>query len=176
MLQRDFWAASFVVTIFLVSSTARQYSHIIYVDPERGNNSKACLNTPSPTHPCRNISYAFQYRNNCTQYSLQPGTHYLNSTASDDPFTDLTDIAITGDPNATILCFADNAGLGFNDVRNILISAITFVNCSAIQNSTSRNYSAPYFSLSQTKVALYFNNCENLTMQYVQVIKSPGVK
>ena len=177
LLQRDFWTASVFVTIFLVvSATAQQYrdiiySHTIYVDPKRGTNNASCL-SPS-TNPCKNISYAFQYRNNSTQYFLQSGTHYLNSTASDDPFTGLTDIAITGN-DTIVICFTNNAGLGFNGVRNILISSVTFINCSAIQNSTSRNYSAPSFTLSQTKVALYFNNCESLAMQNVRVTKSPG--
>ena len=161
----------FIVILFAVCSTEQQYSHIIYVDPERGNNSTACLNTPSPTRPCRNISYAFQYRNNYTQYSLQPGTHYLNSTASDDPFTDLTDIAITGNgSNVYVVCFTTNSGLAFVNVHNISLENVSFSNCSSLQNSTSIE-SVVYtnLTLSKVQVAVYFSHCESIGMQDVHV-------
>ena len=148
------------------------------MDPVRGNDSKACLESPSPSQPCRNLSYAFQYRNSSTQYVLQPGTHYLNSTASDEPFTDLHDIAITGNGGiglVRVLCFTNNTGLGFDGVQQITLKNVTFTNCAAIQNSTSQNISAlPKFELSRTKVALYFNNCKNISMENVHITDSPG--
>ena len=155
------------------------YNHTISVDPERGNDSTACLDSPSPSQPCRNLSYAFQpqYRASSTQYVLQPGTHYLNSTASDVPFTDLQDIAITGngsDSIVRVVCFTPNAGLAFINVSNIMFENVEFLSCSSFQNSTSKNLSvpAPGFELSLTKVALYFSNCANVSMGSVHVVNS----
>ena len=167
------------VVLLAVPLASAQYSHTIYVDPERGTNSTACLDSPSPSLPCRNLSYAFHYRNNSTQYVLQRSTHYLNNIVSDSPFTDLQDIAITGNGSVgevEVACFTSNAGLTFIRVLQPLLRNVTFSNCAALRNSTSRNYSSPAgeFKLSLTKVALYFNDCENVVMEYVHVVDSPG--
>ena len=94
------------------------------------------------------------------------------------PFSGLTDIAITGNASNSscvkILCFTENAGLSFNAVANVALQNLTISRCSALQNSTSRNFSSPNFSLSRTRVAVYFNDCENLAMDGVEVSNSPG--
>ena len=176
-------ALVFSVLVVCASSQTRRYSRTIYVDPERGNDTKNCVEEPSYDVPCRSLSYAFQtqYRNSSTSYSLQPGTHYLDSTnASDTPFTALTDIAITGNassPNSVkILCSTDNTGLSFNGASNVFLQNVTISGCSALQNSTSRNFSShfPDFSFSLTRVAIYFNDCENVSMDNVQVTHNPG--
>ena len=169
-----------MLELIAVPFVLSDYNHTIYVDPEKGNDSTACLDSPSPSQPCRSLSYAFQpqYRASSTQYVLQPGTHYLNSTASDVPFTDLQDIAITGNDSDSIVrvvCFTPNAGLAFINVGYPRITNVIFSNCAATQNSTSQNCSdSGEFRLSLTKMALYFNNCDNVFMENVHVVDSPG--
>ena len=172
------WTAgvSSLVLLWLISACSAQYDHTIYVDPERGHNSTACLNSSlSRGHPCRNLSYAFQYRNSSTRYLLQPGTHYLDTTVSDNPFTNLHDIAITGNSSvADVICFTDNAGIAFISVTNITVNNVSFLNCASLQNSTSSQIdnSSHSVPLLKTQVALYFSDCESVTMQYVSVENS----
>ena len=165
------WIAHIVILFAVSFPTVQSYSHIIYVDPERGTNDASCLST---TNPCKNISYAFQYRNNSTQYLLQPGTHYLNSTASDDPFTGLTDIAITGNgSNVYVVCFTANSGLAFLNVNNIFLENVSFSNCSSLQNSTSiQDIVNKHPTLSTVQAAVYFSHCESIKMQAVRVEQS----
>ena len=155
------------------------YNRTIYVDPVRGNNTKNCLDSPSPDHPCKNLSFAFQpqYRNSSTHYFLQPGTHYLNSTASDHPFTGLTNIAITGNASGNnsviILCFTENAGLSFLGMIDVTLGNLTLTNCSSQQNGTSRNVSnTSDFELLFVHTALYFFHCTNISMNGVVVSNS----
>ena len=170
-------SATILILAGLVSVSSAQYNHTIYVDPEKGNDSTACLDSSSPSQPCRNLSYAFQpqYRASSTQYVLQPGTHYLNSTASDVPFTDLQDIAITGNSSARVVCFTDNSGVAFVRVSNVKLGNVTFSNCSSRQNSTSRNnFFDTQFEFSTTLVALYFNHSASVSMENVHIVDSPG--
>ena len=149
------------------------------MDPVRGNNTKNCLDSSSPDHPCKNLSYAFQqqYRNSSTHYFLQNGTHYLNSTASDHPFTGLTNIAITGNASGNssvrILCFTENAGLSFLGMINVTLGNLTLTNCSSQQNGTSWNvFNTSDFELLFVHTALYFSHCTNISMNYVIVSNS----
>ena len=164
-------AVSVLILLASLRLCLAQYSHTIYVDPVRGNDSKACLESPSPSQPCRNLSYAFQYRNSSTQYVLQPGTHYLNSTASDKPFTDLHDIAITGNGSiVSVVCYTTNTGIAFINVENITLKNVSFSRCSSLQNSTSvQSIFDKSFHLENVLVALYFSNCDTITMLSVCV-------
>ena len=156
------------IVLAVIACRAQQYSHTIYVDPVQGNNSTACLNGSLPATPCKNLSYAFQYRNSSTQYLLRPGTHYLDSTASDSPFRDLTNVAIIGyDENVSVACFTRNAGLAFVSVSNIRLENVSFSHCSSLQNSTS--VVDTNLTLAKVRVAVYFSHCQSITMQSVQV-------
>ena len=165
------WTAALVVALLAVSASSQQYSRTIVVDPERGNNTEGCLT--SPDLPCRNLSYAFQYQASSTRYLLLPGTHYLNTTTS---FTDLTDIAVTGNASSPgsvkITCFAGDASLSFIGIRNVALANVTISECGTIQNSTSQNFSSSHFALSLTRVAVYFNSCENLVVENIEVSRS----
>ena len=170
------WAA--VLTVV----SGSDYSRTIYVDPERGNDTENCVEEPSYEAPCKSLSYAFQtqYRRSSTSYSLQPGTHYLDSTnASDTPFTALTDIAITGNSSSPsfvkILCSTDNTGLSFFRVQNITLGRFTMTNCSSREKGTSKNISdSAGFELLFITTALYFSHCTNISMESVIVANSPN--
>ena len=167
------WCLLCVLTLLARDVCGGEYSHTIYVDPERGHNSTACLNSPSPSrHPCRNLSYAFQYRNSSTRYLLQPGTHYLDTTVS---FTALNDIAITGNSSVDtvrILCTIDNSGLSFINAENIYLGNVNFTQCSSQQKSTNFNCSSRQFQLVYIRSALYFSHCENISMYHVVISES----
>ena len=166
-----------VLLLFPVALCLAEYSHTIYVDPVNGSNTTACLTDNDASQPCRNLSYAFQYRNHSTQYLLHPGTHYLNNIASDSPFTHLEEIAIrgmgSGPEDTEVVCSTANAGLAFINVTNVDFANVTFSNCASLQNSTSKNFSSDDFELSSTQVGLYFSLCANVSMDSVHVADSP---
>ena len=167
------WCLLCILTLLVRDVCGGEYSHTIYVDPVRGHNSTACLNSSlSRGHPCRNLSYAFQYRNSSTHYLLQPGTHYLDTTVS---FTALNDIAITGNSSvdtAKVLCTIDNSGLSFINAENIYLGNVNFTQCSSQQKSTNFNCSSRQFQLVYIRSALYFSHCENISMYRVVISES----
>ena len=178
---REYWSTAVALLLAVNAVSSQQYTRTIYVDPERGSNTETCVNESSIEQPCKNLSYVFQpqYRESSTRYSLQPGTHYLNSTASDHLFTGLTDIAITGNASSnspvTIVCFTENSGLSFYQLKNIILGNLNVTNCSSRQNGTSRNVTnSAEFDLLPVQTALYFSNCTNISMEGVVVTNSPN--
>ena len=166
--------------VFTVASCL-DYNRTIYVDPKIGNDTETCVKESSVNQPCKTLSFVFQpqYRESSTHYFLQPGTHYLNSTASDHPFTGLTHIAITGNASGgssvTIFCFTENSGLSFYQVKNIILGNLNVTNCSSQQNGTSQNVTnSAGFELLPVQTALYFSNCTNISMEDVVVTNSPN--
>ena len=152
------------------------WEHLIYVDPLEGNNTQECING---SEPCRNLSFAFQpeYRRSSTQYVLLPGTHYLDNSTYDSPFTDLDGLAIIGNGSGSldtvIECNAPNSGLAFVGVSNIYLERVTFNHCAALRNSTSRNYTLDGFAMQKSQAALYFYLCNNVSMSMVEITNSP---
>ena len=164
-------ATLLTVKLFIASTT--EYSHTIYVDPVSGSNTTACLTDNDASQPCRNLSYAFQYRNHSTQYLLHPGTHYLNSIASDSPFTDLEEIAIRGNTNTAvgvvIECTGRTSGLLFFNTRNLEIESITFCNCATIRRD------AFGFNVTHTTWAgIHFYACSAIHLTSITVASSGG--
>ncbi len=158
-----------------MAETTSQWNHCIYVTPSNGSNTPGCGNL---TSPCGNLSYALQLtlRKPSTVYILSPGTHYLDNTTYLHPFT-LDGLGITGNGSQSIVeCTGPNAGVSFVNASNVLLENITFSNCAALQNSTSRNFSSPLnpLRMCQFYAGLYFNLCENISISRVEVTDSPN--
>ena len=170
-------AVAISALLFAVMASA-DHSRTIYVDPEKGTNTEDCLQSPSPDQACKNLSYVLQprFRASYTRYLLQPGTHYLNGTASDQPFSRLSDIAVVGNTNTNdsvkIVCFVDNAGFSFWSSKQVTFENLTVTNCSSWQNGTSKNNSNSGLCLIHT--ALYYSHCENVTLERIVVSQSPN--
>lgn len=150
-----------------------EYIHTVYIDPRNGKDSNEC----GPDNPCLTLHWAFiNHRNNSTKYLLLDGVHNLSNSTL--PFTNLNNIAFEGDskPNSRVFvwCSAQETGLAFINVENIYFSSITFENCSATRDSTSRNFSEDAFKTQQFKAALYFYHCSNVSMYHVKVLRSPN--
>ena len=165
------WCLLCVLAVTMTAVYGGDYDHTIYVDSEGGHNSTACLNSPSPSHPCRNLSFALQYRNSSTHYLLQAGTHYLNSTVS---FTNLHDIAITGNSSVgkVIIVCNVNSGLSFINTEIISFGNLKFTHCSSKYNSTSWNWTLKNFQLLYIRSALYFSHCRAISMYQVSIFNS----
>ncbi len=191
MLQSTKSAAFLLVAILLssiVSSTHPQdinkpttTTTTIIINPKIGKDTTNCI---SGEEPCKTLYWAFQAANrrSSTKYLLEKGTHILNT--STDPFDkSLSSLAFVG--NATnssdvvVHCTAENTGLAFEGVRGIKFSFLTFYNCSALRNSTTRDYRS-YTSYAlpskfhEFQVGLYFYLCTDVTMLFVNVSDSPN--
>ena len=153
--------------------SAWAWEHVINIDSEKGNNTQECIDGRVP---CMNLSFAFEYRRSSTQYILHPGTHYLDNSTYNSPFTNLSNFAIVGsgsDSSDTIIkCDAPNSGLAFIAVSNVYLERVTFFHCAGLRNSTSRDFSSVDFAMQKTQAALYFYLCSNVSMNLVTVTNS----
>ena len=75
--------------------------------------------------------------------------------------------------NTTIIECTDGAGFGFIDASNINISELTLLGCGELRNSTTLN--AALNATIPFRVALYFLNVVNVTIDSVAVINSNGM-
>ena len=164
------------------SGATANFEHTITINPKIGKDTTNCI---SGEEPCKTLSWAFQTANrmSSTKYLLEKGTHILNT--STDPFDKpLSSLAFVG--NATnsndviIHCTAENTGLAFEGVHTITFSYLTFYNCSALRNSTTRDYRnyTSYAALPakfhKFQVGLYFYLCTDVTMLSVNISDSPS--
>ena len=156
----------------LLCCTCTTWEHVINIDPEKGNNTQECIDG---IVPCMNLSFAFQHdhRKNSTQYVLIPGTHYLDNSTYNIPFSNLADFAIVGNGSDSVIeCNAPNSSLAFVAVSNVYLERVTFSHCAGLRNSTSRNFASKNFTMQKTQAALYFYLCSSVSMNLVTVTNS----
>ena len=165
-----------LATAAVVGDSAR-YNRTIYVDPTDGTDSDGCVEHPGPDNACKSLDFVFQphYRENSTRYTLQPGTHHINFTAT---FAGISDLAIAGNSSdehsVKITCVAKNSGFSFLDAKNVAFSNLSLTGCASPQNGTSRSTLSSKFELSLVYTALYFSHCENIALENVMVSESPA--
>ena len=165
-----------IILSVLTGASAKEYEHTIYIHPNNGTDPE-CVTSNSSSISCNSLSSAFNvsHRASSTQYVLLIGTHYLDQFTP--TFEGLTTIAFSGSgksfSDTVIHCTSNTAGLAFENVTDIMFSNITFFNCSAIRNSTSKNIYQDN-STSPFYVALYFYSCRNVNMSFIKVDHSPN--
>ena len=158
---------AFCIMVLLVQVTfSFDFDHIIYIDVITGEDSEECLTNNDPSSPCRTLNWVFQpqHHSNSIHYVLSEGTHSLTEPIT--PFQDLTSLAFTG-TGSVVTCTHTDIGLAFINVVNITFYDITFQNCSAVRNSTSRRFDCNEkrdFDLYQFLVGLYFFQCCDIAM------------
>ena len=165
-----------VITLSVIKITlsSSYYQHTIAIDPDVGKDGEKCISNSSK--PCQTLAWAFspQYRRNSTVYLLSEGHHILDR--STDSFEGMSDLAFVGaSSNVVIHCTADNSGLAFREVSEVCFESLTFFNCSALRYSTSTKHkrATNCYEMYQTRVALYFYLCSNVSMVRVNVSHSP---
>ena len=142
----------------------------IYVNPVNGSNSATCAFSNSASNPCQSLQWVLQqkYRKNGTLYHLSDsGTHFLNSSVA--TFQDFDSISFIGYEGVPTVECSENIGLAFERMTNINFTNVSFLNCSAIRKSTSKNYGDNSTGRQQFRVALYFYACQNISMNGVNV-------
>ena len=151
------------------------YKFVIYVDPLNPNSTddNTCYNS-SDQKPCGSINFAlaFPYKHFSTLFVLKSDVILGNNTSS--VFSGSTHIAFYGDSNnntVRIEC-ETGAGLSFVSSADITICGVSFVNCGAWRNSTSKDFTNPKFKLNLFRVGLYFYNCRDVTLVHMSVFNS----
>ena len=168
------FSALLMISVFIdqfhYTCCAVSHNHVITIDPVNGIDSPNCI---KGEHSCKTLKFTFSndYRFPYTTYIFTTRTHILNS--SNVTFEKLTSLAFVG-KNSIIQCTESDSGFAFFNVVNISFSDLTFSNCSALRKSTSRDYNANPINVSYFQVALYFYECVNVTMEYVNVMDSPS--
>ena len=157
------------------SLTSVVYDHTVTVDNnnENATDSELCGSTALP---CLTISYALRNRaSNSTQIVARSGSNYvLNDSIT---IANINLIAVTtsnnGSSDITVTC-VPGAGLSFVNCVDVRLQGLTLLNCSALQQSTSRNFSSAQFSLMKFPVALHFLFCKNVSLTTVRISNSCG--
>ena len=157
------------------TTTVPQY--IVTVDPNSAKND-----TCHPNHSgggnisCNSLDDAFgnfHTLDSVKFYLPSPNTPYpLHSTTTFEHVNEVSIIA-NGSTNAPVVIKCDPfSGLAFLNSNNIILSHIQFVECGAVQNSTSRDIVGRSMKILQINVSLYFFNCSNIELYRVEVINS----
>lgn len=147
---------------------------------KNASNGTQCW-TGGQKNPCGDINLALRGVNQLSLSQvatlvIHAGTYQLTSSNYNHfPTTkNLTFEAFAND-KVTINCTV-GAGLSFSNVANITFRDVSFVNCGALHNSTSRDLAnrtdhqfVPMYA------ALYFMNCTDVTLDGISISRSLGV-
>ena len=162
--------ALLLLTGCLQAVNSVKYEHVIYINPATGQDHSDCLTSNDPSSPCANLTWVFQQdHSDSTHYILSEGSHYLTEPTPD--FQSLDSLAFTG-TDSVIICTDSDSGLAFIDVEDVTFHDIAFSSCSALRNSTSKNFADD--TISEFYVGLYFYLCKNINMSRISVSHSPN--
>lgn len=161
-----------------------RYDNTIRVDPtmKTSSNSTECITQEigkgsSTQLVCPDISSALHYHQSSTAFILASGeniVHYFIPDSNSTFFQGLSDIAFLSNSStesASIEC-RPGAGLGFSNIKRIILKNLEFSYCGALRTSTSKNFSTEDFTFEQFRISLFFYNCTNVSMQNVAVQNS----
>ena len=181
---------SLVVALFLLDTVRRAVclghqatsdGRVISVDPRNGKDDPDCI---AGKGACKTLSWAFQvaHRASSTTYLLENGTHILDTETPtfEGPLGSLVFQGNAENSSSVVIqCTEEGTGLAFVGVTGLTFSNLTFYNCSALRNSTTRDY-RDYDSTDQEakfyhfQVGLYFYQCTSVSMTFVTVSDSPN--
>lgn len=158
-----------------------KYEHVIYIDSSRRQDSYDDCNPwqflKQASITCPDMNAALHFHANSVAYVLRSGgniTHYLKQDVSNSVtfFEDLSDVGFFGSNDsepAHVECLPE-AGLAFWNVNNVRIQSVVLSFCGVLRNTTSKNFTnSEHFSLTQTKVGMFFYNGTNVSMCRVTV-------
>ena len=147
------------------------------MDQQNSVDNSSCLVSNNPNVSCKSLDWVFNvtHRSNQTVFILSSGTHYLSSPVA--TFQDLNNITFVGAgrQETVIECTMKDIAFCFERVTNFNLSYFSIVECSTLQNSTSKNYNSQSNKLHFVPiyVTLYFYLSENLVMDSINVCHSP---
>ena len=177
------WVLSFLLLLLCCGLQGAEetptYLHTVYVDNESpdASNTAQCGNTVS--FPCTDLAYVLRKRMfDSTKVVVKSGGRYtMNESITIENISRLA-VMTSGDGSldrekVTVTCI-QGAGLGLVNCVDVQFHGILLVRCSALQLSTSRNFSSFEFSFIKFPVALYFLSCKNINLTSITISDSSG--
>jgi predicted outer membrane repeat protein len=151
----------------------------VYVNNTSPNASdtEQCGSTTSS--PCSGLEYVLENRvESSTQVVIASGGNYaLNESVTLNNKSSVaiisSDNVSSGEERVTVTC-TQGAGLSFVNCFDVQLYGLILLQCSALQESTSRNFSSSGFSFMKFPVALYFLSCQNISLTCVTISESSG--
>ena len=141
-----------------------------------GEDTIECLR--SPFLPCATLDYALEGVHHYSNASvhLSSGTYVLTANESVATFKDTAKFELVGISSTVSIVCGSNVGLSFYNSSNITIKNITLLQCGALHNSSSIDFSKSQYTMNylQFFAGVYFMLCENIELKYVTVMDSPG--
>ena len=148
----------------------------VEIEAANGNDTNACC-LGDTQKPCKTLDFALSTcRKDSVSFVLVDTQYFLSESIP--PFTNLDNLSINTASafKSIVSCTKVGVGLAFVNVSYITIANIVFQNCSALRNSTSRNYSDTDNpnALSKFYVGLYFYSCNTVWIDSIAVQNSPN--
>ena len=150
------------------------YLHTVYVDNTNPNASDTVWCGSNTSSPCRDLAYVLTNKvENYTQVVIASGGRYSLEDSVNISSRSSVAIRISHKERVNVTC-RSGAGLTFVKCFNVELYGLTLLGCSALQESTSRNFSSSEFSFMKFPVALYFLSCKNINLTSITISDSSG--
>ena len=147
------------------------FSHVIYVDCDKGNDVPGC---GTSQEPCGSLSQAVTVLKNDSLISIPESTICLAEGVID--ISGYNNIGVAGSANFTLQCSkVQSSGLHLADVTNLWLSNMTLAGCGALFDSASRSTSSATPSTYRFHAAVYVINVTNMTMHSVSIHSTRGM-
>ena len=148
---------------------------VIEVDNINGHDTVSCYSKDNHNEPCRTLDYALIYGLNSSKANVMMNIHegvytinHLNLS-----FYDLNNITIYGaGSNLTVINCSFGTGLGFFNVKKLVLANFTLFGGGSIRYSTSINTTSG--DMAVFRVALYLLDCSNVTVDGLVITNSTG--
>ena len=148
---------------------------VIEVDNINGHDTVSCYSKDNLNEPCKTLDYALIYGLNSSKTNVMMNIHegvytmnHLNLS-----FYDLNNITIYGAGSSlTVINCSFGTGLGFFNVKKLVLANFTLFGGGSIRYSTSINTTSG--DMAVFRVALYLLNCSDVTIDGLVVTNSTG--
>ena len=157
--------------LYWLALCATSVAIVIHVDNTNGHDSQSCHSKSE--QPCKTLDYAFinGLKSSNTTIMIHKGIYSMNLLNSS--FYNFENVAIYGDgSNSTKIKCSFGMGLGFFNMKKLVLANFTLLGGGTIRYSTSINTTSR--DIAVFRVALYLLNCSDVTIDGLVVTNSTG--
>ena len=160
----------FTVILYCLALCTTSVAIIIEVDITSGHDTTSCFGENGG--PCKTLDYALiNGLKSYTTIMIHKGSYNIN--LFNLSFYNLTNVAIyAAGPNLTVIKCGFGTGLGFFNIKQLVLANFTLFSGGRIMNSTSINITTG--DVAVFRVALYLLNCSSVKIEGLVVSNSTG--